>query len=119
MALVTLGMFHHALASGEPLAKAQTLAFSTLVFFQWFAAFSFRSPIRSNFQLTPNRWMLLALAVAGALHLTVLYLPAMQGFFHTVSLTPLELGTTLAAASTLFWLSEGRKLFKRHRRRTA
>jgi Ca2+-transporting ATPase len=119
MALVTLGMFHHALASGEPLAKAQTLAFSTLVFFQWFAAFSFRSPIRSNFQLRPNRWMLGALAVAGALHLTVLYLPAMQGLFHTVSLTPLELGTTLAAASTLFWLSEGSKLFKRRRRRTA
>ena len=59
------------LRSGLPLDEARTLTLSTLVFFQWFAAFTFRSPSRPIWQLRPNRWMYLILVLAVLLHLDV------------------------------------------------
>ncbi|MNR92977.1 Calcium-transporting ATPase [compost metagenome] len=121
MMLGTFLVFLHALDVGLALEKAQTMAFSTLAFFQWFSAFSLRSLTRPLLRLPVNRWMFLSLTISIALHLGVLYHPALQRIFHTVSLTPSELAVTFVVASSLLVFLEGRKYlweaYLRHRSR--
>ncbi len=117
MTLGTLMVFDWALDSGATLEKAQTMAFSTLAFFQWFSAFSLRSRTTPIGRLPMNPWMFLSLSISVILHLGVLYLPLLQGVFHTVALSARELGLTFAVASSLLILLEGRKLWRRRGRR--
>ncbi|MBI6545854.1 MAG: HAD-IC family P-type ATPase [Cyanobacteria bacterium NC_groundwater_1444_Ag_S-0.65um_54_12] len=115
MAIGTLFIFQQALWTDDSLEKARTMAFSTLVFFQWLAAFSFRSFDRPIYQLPPNHWMWYGLAAAIILHLAVIYLPPMQALFHTVSLSSTELLKALLVASTVLLFNEGRKYFSKIR----
>lgn len=115
MAIGTLAVFNHALAEGNTLSKAQTLAFSALVFFQWFSAFTFRSITTPVLYLRPNRWMILSVAIAAVLHLVVIYAPGFQHVFGTEPLSPRELLLTFAIGSTIFWLHEGWKFLRRGR----
>jgi Ca2+-transporting ATPase len=117
MTLGTFLVFMGTLEAGAPLEKAQTMAFSTLAFFQWFSAFSLRSLTTPILRLAMNPWMFLSLSISVVLHLGVIYLPLLQGIFHTVALSPRELGLTFAVASSLLILLEGRKVWRRRRRR--
>ncbi len=117
MTLGTLLVFIFSLGQGAPLEKAQTLAFSTLAFFQWFSAFGFRSLSGPIHRLALNRWMFLSLAVSLPLHLGVIYLPILQQTFHTIALTPSELAATFGVASSLLVVMEGRKFWREKRSR--
>ncbi|WP_143288770.1 cation-translocating P-type ATPase, partial [Calderihabitans maritimus] len=79
-----LGVF---LGEGE-LATARTMAFTTLVISQLLYVFECRSDYYSAFEagLFSNKYLLLAVAGSVAMQLAVIYLPALQSVFKTVSL---------------------------------
>jgi Ca2+-transporting ATPase len=69
---------------------AQTMAFVTLCVSELVRAFTARSEYRSIFRIGvfSNLWMVGAAALSLLLVLTVVYVPLLQPFFYTVSLTP-------------------------------
>jgi Ca2+-transporting ATPase len=69
---------------------AQTMAFVTLCVSELVRAFTARSEYRSIFRIGvfSNLWMVGAAALSLLLVLTVVYIPFLQPFFYTVSLTP-------------------------------
>jgi magnesium-transporting ATPase (P-type) len=103
MAGGTLGLYAWALASDVALARARTMAFVTIVAFQWASAFTLRSFERPLLDQGPfsNRWMVLGLAIAASLQLAVLFVPPLQGVFRTVPLTGPEILLCLAMAASL------------------
>ena len=94
----------------DNLVGAQTVAFTTLVVSELLRAFTARSEYYSVLKvgLTSNRWMLYAVGSSLLLLLLVLYVPFLQTFFGTISLTgqdwlvmlPLMLMASLAAEIT-------------------
>ena len=123
MALGTLGVMDWALpgglytaGEGGSLHRAQTMAFTTLVFCSVFQVFNARFEDRSAFtKLLANRWLWLALVVSIALQVVVVYTPFLQRAFHTA---PLALGDWLVcvvAASAVLWAMELKKLLLRRR----
>ncbi len=98
------------------LDEARTVAFCTMVTFQWFQAFSARSDEYTAFRLGffRNRWLVVSIAIAVLLQLAVVYLPAMQTAFRTVPLGMDMWGVTLLAGGSLFLVETARKtLFPR------
>jgi Ca2+-transporting ATPase len=126
MAAGTLGVMDWALPGGlvtgpEPrsLREAQTLAFTTLVFYSVFQAFNARFEDRSAFhKLLANRWLLLAIAVSAALQVAVVYVPLLQRAFHTAPLAPSDWLLCVAVASSVLWAMELWKLVVRSPART-
>ncbi|MEM4247315.1 MAG: cation-transporting P-type ATPase, partial [Candidatus Woesearchaeota archaeon] len=70
------------------LAKAQTMAFTTLMLFQMFNVLNQRSESESLFVVGVfrNYWLWLAIIVSVSLQLAVVYLPFLQHLFGTVAL---------------------------------
>jgi Ca2+-transporting ATPase len=100
------------------LRYAQTMAFTTLLFFSLFAVFNARSDERSAFVgMFSNPWLWGALGLSVALQLAVVYLPPLQRAFSTVSLQPGDWLRCAAVGSTVLWLGELRKLVVRARDR--
>ncbi len=96
--------------------EARTLAFTTIVTFEWFRAFNARSDERTVFSLglLRNRVLVASVSVAVALQVCVIYLPPFQASFHTVPLTWRDWLIVLAAGGSLFAVEEIRKaLFPR------
>ena len=92
------------------LRYAQTMAFTTLVFFSLFTLFTSRSDDRSAFcSMFTNRWLWGAVALSLALQVAVIYLPPLQVAFQTSSLTAADWSRCAAVASSVLWLSELRK----------
>jgi Ca2+-transporting ATPase len=119
MAVGTLLMVDWALpgglmqGSGTP-ARAQTLAFTTLVLFQLWNVFAARSDVRSALLgLGTNLWLIGAVALSLLLQALVVYWPPLQRAFQTVSLSLHEWLLCTAVASTVLWLGEVRKLVRR------
>ncbi len=104
-------------AGGAPEAGAryaQTMAFTTLVFFQLFNVFNARSDDRSAFRgLFSNRWLWLAVALSAALQVAVVYLPFLQEAFSTVPLRAGDWLVCVAVGSSVLWLYELLKLARR------
>jgi Ca2+-transporting ATPase len=67
---------------------ARTMAFTTMVMFEIFNAFNFRSFNTSVFKVGffKNRWLLSAVALSLVLQCVVLYTPTLQRAFHTMPL---------------------------------
>ncbi|MDL1895590.1 cation-translocating P-type ATPase, partial [Anaerolineae bacterium CFX7] len=98
------------------MAYAQTMAFTTLVFFQLFNAFNARSDELSAFAgFFTNRWLWLALGVSLLLQVAVIYVPFLQTAFSTVPLAPTDWAICIAVGSTVLWLREIVKVFQRRR----
>jgi P-type Ca2+ transporter type 2C len=98
------------------LAYGQTMAFSTLVFFQMFNVFNARSDERSAFiGLFSNRWLWGSTGLSVALQLAVVYVPFLQHAFGTVALGAADWMLCVGAASTVLWLRELNKVFTRSR----
>jgi len=93
--------------------EARTLAFTSMVAFEWFRAFNARSDEHTVFSLGINRnpWLLAGVGTAIALHFAVLYLPFLQVAFKTVPLDLRGWGIAFAAGGSLFLIEEVRKLF--------
>jgi Ca2+-transporting ATPase len=98
------------------MAYAQTMAFTTLVFFQLFNVFNARSDERSAFYgLFHNRWLWSAIAFSVLLQIAVIYVPFLQRAFSTTSLTGADWLRCLAVGSSVLWLRELSKLITRLR----
>jgi P-type Ca2+ transporter type 2C len=104
------------LAGSGDTRYAQTMAFTTLVFFQLFNVFNARSSTRSAFQgLFTNPWLWAAIALSTLLQVAVIYLPFLQEAFGTVALSPGDWLLAIAVASSVLWLRELLKLVMRGR----
>jgi Ca2+-transporting ATPase len=92
--------------------EARTMAFCTMVTFEWFRAFNARSDEYTVFKLGlfRNRWLVAAISLAIMLQLAVIYLPFFQTVFKTVPLSPERWGIVILAGGTLFTVEELRKL---------
>jgi Ca2+-transporting ATPase len=96
------------------LRYAQTMAFTTLVFFSLFTIFNARSSQRSAFiGMFSNKWLWAAILLSLTLQVAVVYVPFLQRAFGT---TGLQWGDWLRCAlvgSTVLWLHELVKLIAR------
>jgi Ca2+-transporting ATPase len=89
------------------LRYAQTMAFTTLVFFSLFTVFNARSDERSAFVgLFSNRWLWGAVLLSLALQAAVVYVPFLQQAFSTVALGAGDWLLCAAVASSVLWLRE-------------
>ena len=94
-----------------PLDEARTLAFCTMVTFEWFRVFNARSDELSVFKLGifRNRWLVGAVSLAIMLQLAVVYIPFLQQAFRTVPLGIDRWGIAILAGGSLFIIEETRK----------
>ncbi len=96
------------------LRYAQTMAFTTLVFFSLFSVFNARSDERSAFVgLLSNRWLWSAVVVSLALQVAVIYVPFLQQAFSTAPLNGRDWLTCAVVGSSVLWLRELSKLVRR------
>jgi P-type Ca2+ transporter type 2C len=90
---------------------AQTMAFTTLVFFSLFTVFNARSDERSAFAgLFSNKWLWGAVLLSLLLQVAVVYLPFLQQAFSTTSLSFNDWLRCAAVASSVLWLREASKI---------
>src|SRR4030042_1024277 len=111
-AAVTLGVFLWAVNSGKAFLEAQSMCFVTLILIEFFNAFNCRSLEYSLFKIGPftNKWLLLAIFWECILLCLVVYLPVLQGPFHTFALTSTDWVIAILSASTIFIAAEIYKL---------
>jgi P-type Ca2+ transporter type 2C len=96
--------------SGD-LRYAQTMAFTTLVFFSLFTVFNARSDEQSAFRgFFTNAWLWGAVLLSLLLQAAVIYIPVLQQAFSTVSLTFNDWLRCMAVASSVLWLRELSKM---------
>jgi Ca2+-transporting ATPase len=102
--LVTFGVFKWALSSGRPEQEAQALCFVTLMVVGEFTALASRSEKKSllGMGLLENKWLLVAMVGTIAATLPIIYVPALQEYFHTYSLRLTDWGIAILASLTLF-----------------
>ncbi len=95
---------------GEGVEKSRTVAFTTLVMFQMFAAVGSRSlyPFRMLNLLT-NKWLLVGILLSIAIQLLVIYWPPLQPVFETVPLNAGDWAKILGVSSLGFVLMEASK----------
>jgi Ca2+-transporting ATPase len=97
---------------------AQTMAFTTLVFFSLFTVFNARSDERSAFVgLFSNTWLWGAVLLALVLQAAVIYLPFLQQAFSTVSLSASDWLRCASVGSSVLWLRELSKVMTRTKSR--
>jgi P-type Ca2+ transporter type 2C len=93
---------------------AQTMAFTTIVFFSLFTVFNARSDERSAFVgLLSNGWLWSAVLLSALLQAAVVYVPFLQQAFSTVALSARDWLACVAVGSSVLWLSESKKLLTR------
>ena len=114
MAVGTLGAYAWGHSHGGH-DYAVTLAFTTLVLFQFFNIFNARAEHGSAFnrQFFRNGKLWLALAVVVLLQILVVHWGPAQAIFDTVSLTPQDWALSAAIASSTLLVEEARKLVAR------
>jgi P-type Ca2+ transporter type 2C len=97
---------------------AQTMAFTTLVFFSLFTVFNARSDEQSAFVgLFSNKWLCGAVLLSLLLQTAVIYIPFLQQAFSTVSLCARDWVFCAVVASSVLWLRELSKVVMRARSR--
>ncbi len=93
---------------------AQTMAFTTLVFFSLFTVFNARSDEQSALpELFTNAWLWGAVLVSLLLQAAVIYVPVLQQAFSTVSLSFNDWLHCASVASSVLWLRELSKVLTR------
>jgi Ca2+-transporting ATPase len=98
--------------------RAQTMAFTTLVFFSLFTVFNARSDVQSAFRgLFANAWLWGTVLLALVLQVAVVYVPFLNAAFSTSPLSARDWLVCAAVGSSVLWLRELAKLAKRRRAR--
>ena len=112
---VTLGFFIIRLRMGADFELARTATFTLLAVCEWFNVLNCRSETRSGLSLglLRNRPLLVGLLLSNVLQIAVVYVPALNGVFHTVPLPASEVLLIGAVASLVLWVEEIRKWFAR------
>jgi Ca2+-transporting ATPase len=96
------------------LRYAQTMAFTTLVFFSLFTVFNVRSDERSAFVgLFSNKWLWGAVLLSLLLQVAVIYVPFLQQSVFNSELGLQRLAYCAAVASSVLWLRELSKMVTR------
>ncbi|MGH7391515.1 MAG: cation-translocating P-type ATPase [Candidatus Rokuibacteriota bacterium] len=86
---------------------AQTMAFTTLLFFSLFTVFNARSDERSAFAgMFSNAWLWGAVLLSLVLQVAVVYTPFLQQAFSTVALSAGDWLRCAAVGSSVLWLRE-------------
>ncbi|HEY6106335.1 MAG TPA: HAD-IC family P-type ATPase, partial [Anaeromyxobacteraceae bacterium] len=118
---VTLGFFAAQVAAGAPLDRARTATLTLLAVCEWFNLLSCRSETRSALRwgLAGNPWLFGGVAASLGLQALVIWWPPLGRLFHTVPLSPAEVGVVVAAGSSVLWVEEIRKALARRRERRA
>ena len=118
--LGTLMIYILEMSSEGVTARDTTMTFTCFVFFDMFNALTCRSEGKSilsgNLTLFGNK--MFNFAVGGSLigQMAVVYFPPLQRIFQTESLRLRDLLFLACVASTVFWVDEGRKFWKRRTR---
>ena len=87
LAIVNLALFSWALSTGRSSDEARTMVFVSVVLFEFFKAYNFRSDRNSVFQKPfANKWLNLAIVWELVLLSLIVYLPILQIPFGTFSL---------------------------------
>jgi P-type Ca2+ transporter type 2C len=91
---------------------ARTIAFCSVVVFEWMVAFNVRSDEYTVFRLgvLRNRWLLAAVSVAIILQVAVIYLPFFQAAFETVPLSIGQWGIALVPGVLIAVIESLRKI---------
>jgi Ca2+-transporting ATPase len=94
------------------LEEARTIAFCSVVFFEWLVAFNSRSDEVTIFRLGVfhNKWLARAVLLAIVLQLAVVYITPLQLAFKTVPLDIAQWGIALIPGMIVFILETIRKL---------
>jgi Ca2+-transporting ATPase len=94
------------------LNEARTIAFCTMVTFEWFRSFNARSDERTvrSIGIFRNRWLLITITVAIALQIVVVYTPVMQVALGTYPIGIEGWGIAISAGGSLFIIEELRKV---------
>ncbi|MFP4105371.1 MAG: cation-translocating P-type ATPase [Phycisphaerae bacterium] len=105
MAVGTLGLFWTNLDGAVD--RARTIAFTTMVVFEWFQAINARSLRQSIFSigLVSNRWLLLGLGIAVALQVAVVQTPLGGWLFGTEPLAALD-WLWIVLVSSSIWIAD-------------
>jgi Ca2+-transporting ATPase len=118
MSLLVTWIFHHAPLPADADAEIahgirQTVAFTSIVVFEWLFAFQARSAEKGVLQLGffRNPWLLVGMMIGLGLQALVVYLPAANRVFHTQPLTATELAWVLLPGATAVALESMRKRF--------
>ena len=110
---------HEMSTDGKVTARDTTMTFTCFVLFDMFNALTCRSEgksvLRGEIGFFSNK--MFNYAVAGSLigQLMVIYFPLLQGIFQTEALGLFDIVRLLLIASCVFWVDEGRKLWRRRR----
>jgi len=96
------------------LIYAQTMAFTTLMFFQMFNVLNCRSQTRSVFSVGffSNKFLVMAIAASIILHLIIIYSP-LNTLFNSTALSWSDLLISAAVASSVLLFMEIYKIFSR------
>jgi Ca2+-transporting ATPase len=119
MAAGTLYAFHQELAETDSIARAQTVALTTMVLFQVFHVGNSRSEHQSAFTRSPfsNPFLLVATLAAVSVHFAALFLGPTQFVLRVEPITDFETWLEmLAIGSTIILVMELHKALRRPRR---
>ncbi len=117
----TLGIFAWELNDNSSPVRTQTVAFTTIVFFELFLVFAIRSPRQTVRQIgfLTNKKLIYAVLVSMVLQVMVIYVPFFQVAFHTEPLTAFDWIRTLAISLSAFVVVEFVKIVRQHRSKVA
>jgi P-type Ca2+ transporter type 2C len=102
LAAVNLGLFAWALSTGRSPEEARTMTFVSVVLFEFFKAYNFRSDRNSVFkQPFANKWLNLAIVWELTLLALIVYLPFLHAAFNTFSLPWEDVVIVLSLAITV------------------
>jgi Ca2+-transporting ATPase len=115
MLLVSLGIGYWYWHTNH--ANWQTMVFTTLTLSQMSNVLAIRSGRDSLFKigLLSNKPLLGAVVLTLVLQLLVVYVPFLQGFFHTMSLSAGDLALSVVLSTVIFWSGELEKWLVRRR----
>ncbi|KAK6617086.1 ATPase, P-type (transporting), HAD superfamily, subfamily IC [Polyplax serrata] len=111
----TLWVFKREMSDNGITKRDTTMTFTCFVFFDMFNALSCRSQTKSVFTIGLFRNKMFLLAVTGSVlgQLLVIYFQPLQMVFQTEALTAGDLAFLVALTSTVFFISEFKKLVER------
>ncbi len=114
----TLAVFWREVGDGPGHTRRDTtMTFTTFVMFDMFNALSCRASERSVFSIGFFSNPFFCFAVGGSLlgQLAVVYAPPLQAVFQTEALAGADWARIVAITSTVLWVDEGVKLWRRRR----
>ena len=117
----TLGIFAWEQLDGSDPIRTQTVAFTTIVFFELFLVFAIRSPRQTLWEVGffTNKKLVYAVVLSMALQVSVIYAPFFQTAFHTQALTLFDWVRTIAISLSAFLAVELLKVVRRRSYRSA